>query len=225
MRCPSLLGALVVSAAASVVTAPITAYHFGSVSLIGVLANLVVVPLIGWLVLLLVLGGAALLPLGNPPASLLLWLAGVALRPGNQLVEWLAAWRSSALDVALASPLQVVLLLALLAAPAVPRGRARLVVLGVAGLLAGWLGTRAVARHVEPRLIVRFLDVGQGDATLVELAATRGALLVDGGGLARSFDTGERVIVPSLRRAGSRVSRRSRSRTRSAITTAVSLPR
>ena len=194
----SLLGALAVSAAASVVTAPITAYHFGSVALIGVLANLVVVPLIGWLVLLLVLGGAALLPLGNLPASLLLWLAGVALRPGNQLVEWLAAWRWSALDVALASPLQVVLLLALLVAPAVPRGRARLVVLGVAGLLAGWLGTRAVARHIEPRLIVRFLDVGQGDATLVELAATRGALLVDGGGLGGSFDTGERVLVPTL---------------------------
>jgi competence protein ComEC len=197
-----LLGAVVASAAASLATAPITAFQFGSVALIGVLANLIVVPLIGWLVLLLVLAGAALLPISTVAASVLLWLAGGALRPGNQLVEWLAAWRWSALDVALASPLQVVALLALLCGLASPAGRGRRGSLAVAGLLGMLIAAQAAARRIEPRLAVRFLDVGQGDATIVELAASGRALVVDGGGLGGSFDTGERVVVPALRRAG-----------------------
>jgi competence protein ComEC len=48
-------------------------------------------------------------------------------------------------------------------------------------------------------LRVVFLDVGQGDSTLVRLPGKR-ALLVDAGGLpGASFDIGERVVAPSLR--------------------------
>jgi competence protein ComEC len=53
-------------------------------------------------------------------------------------------------------------------------------------------------------LRVVFLDVGQGDATLVTLPDGR-ALLVDAGGLpGSSFDIGQRVVVPSLRALGVR---------------------
>ena len=52
-----------------------------------------------------------------------------------------------------------------------------------------------------PRGVLRatFLDVGQGDAAIVDLP-NGGALLVDGGGLVGSpVDTGARVIAPTLR--------------------------
>jgi competence protein ComEC len=53
-------------------------------------------------------------------------------------------------------------------------------------------------------LRVVFLDVGQGDATLVTLPDGR-ALLIDAGGLpGSSFDIGTRVVVPSLRALGVR---------------------
>jgi competence protein ComEC len=58
---------------------------------------------------------------------------------------------------------------------------------------------------VHPPLIVVFLDVGQGDATLVRLPHGR-AILVDAGGLpgASAFDVGARVVVPALWAMGTR---------------------
>jgi competence protein ComEC len=53
-------------------------------------------------------------------------------------------------------------------------------------------------------LRVVFLDVGQGDSTLVRFPGNR-ALLVDAGGLpGASFDIGERVIAPAIRAFGIR---------------------
>jgi competence protein ComEC len=197
-----LLAAIVASSAASLVTAPITAYHFGSVALIGVFANLVIVPWVGGAVLLLVLAGAALLPLSASAASVLLWSAGVLLHPANQLVEQLGAWRWAALDLVLASPAQVLALVALGAALLLPAGSARHAAIALAAALALVVVGETIARRGEPQLVVHFLDVGQGDATLLELPASARGLVVDGGGLGGSFDTGERVLLPALRRAG-----------------------
>lgn len=53
-----------------------------------------------------------------------------------------------------------------------------------------------------PGLRITFLDVGQGDAVLVEFPG-RAKMLVDGGGLPESaFDVGERVVSPFLWRKG-----------------------
>jgi competence protein ComEC len=63
-----------------------------------------------------------------------------------------------------------------------------------------WLTSRG-----DGRLHVSFLDVGQGDAAFIRLP--RGStILVDAGGLAGSstFDIGDRVVAPVLRRAGVR---------------------
>ncbi len=57
----------------------------------------------------------------------------------------------------------------------------------------------------DGRLHVTFLDVGQGDATLVRFP-NGAAWLVDAGGLPEgsSYDIGDRVVAPVLRRAGIR---------------------
>jgi competence protein ComEC len=61
-----------------------------------------------------------------------------------------------------------------------------------------------VPREAPGRLRVAFLDVGQGDSTLVRLPDGR-ALLIDAGGLPGSaFDIGERVVAPTLRAFGVR---------------------
>jgi competence protein ComEC len=51
------------------------------------------------------------------------------------------------------------------------------------------------------RLRISFIDVGQGDAALVELP-TRQTILVDAGPLSGGFDSGLRTVVPFLKRRG-----------------------
>lgn len=72
----------------------------------------------------------------------------------------------------------------------------------IAALLGGlWLG------HNRSNLKVVFLDVGQGDCTIFQLPKGK-VILIDGGGAASATDversriTGERVVVPYLRRQG-----------------------
>jgi competence protein ComEC len=84
---------------------------------------------------------------------------------------------------------------------------------GAVGLIATtglMLGSLPVATSVgvppiRPGFLrVVFLDVGQGDSTLVRFPDKR-ALLVDAGGLpGASFDIGERVIAPAIRALGIR---------------------
>jgi competence protein ComEC len=83
--------------------------------------------------------------------------------------------------------------------------------IGVAGLaftVTLMLMPPAFARPVSPpragMLRVVFLDVGQGDSTLIQLPDHR-FMLVDAGGVAGTgFDIGERVVTPALLALGAR---------------------
>jgi competence protein ComEC len=84
------------------------------------------------------------------------------------------------------------------------RGRARWG--GVSALAALWIATApATAWHRPPSgwLRVTFVDVGQGDAILVQLPAGQ-SLAVDAGGAVPRFDTGDRVVVPAAWASGVR---------------------
>ncbi len=57
------------------------------------------------------------------------------------------------------------------------------------------------APKARPQAEIVYLDVGQGDASLIRLPGA--TILVDGGGSVRSdFDVGKRVVVPALRALG-----------------------
>jgi len=193
-----LAAAVAVSLGAQAAVTPLMLVHFNQLSLIGVGANLAVVPLAG---IATTLGMLALLVelVSGPLAALLfqtLWLILLILHA----LVWIAAAVPAAM-VHLPAPgvgTLVAWYAALLLAPATvasPRIRAGvgLLLVTVAGLSVWpWL------RPTETMLRVTFLDVGQGDAALVELPEGP-RLLVDGGpGGARRFDVGERVLAPFL---------------------------
>jgi competence protein ComEC len=198
-------GAVVAAIAAGLATGPFTAFHFGSVATLGVVANLFVVPLVGWLALLLALAGAVLLPLARVGGEALLVAAGWCIVPANAAVTLLASSPWCALDVALATPLEVACACSFVAALCAPAGRPRRCLLGLGCALVCVRAVGVAGGILTPRLEATFLDVGQGDAVVVRLPRDAAALVVDGGGLGGTLDPGERVVVPALRRRGVRM--------------------
>jgi competence protein ComEC len=197
-HCPPRLAVAVgVSAAAQAAVLPVMLAHFNQVSLIGPLANLLVVPLAG------AATTVGLFALAAAPLSDLAGSLGLSLAWALVLLLRIAVWTAAAMPWALAhapapGPLAMAAWLgAAVLAAAVGTRWARRSALGlvVVGLVAAaW----PLLAWGDGRLRVTFLDVGQGDAALVEVPGG-GRLLVDGGpGGGGRFDVGERVVAPFL---------------------------
>ena len=198
---PSLIGeGLAATLAATVPTLPLVAGIFGRVSLVSPLANVIAVPLFPALMVTSVATvGVGVLSLDAArPFALAAYAVAFALRV---IVETSAALPLAALDVPRGPLTALALALGCVAAvvvarrvrlpaiglprvrprrhPRVPLPSRRLTAIGLAGIVlvaaigAGLLVTAA------PAFRVRALDIGQGDAYLVE-AAGRTAL-IDGG--------------------------------------------
>lgn len=194
-----LFGSFLVSSAAFVGTLPILAKTFHRAAPIGLLANLLVVPLSG-----------ALTALGMAFASLLLFLPQ-GFPPLNVLVTGLvdatigsarlfAAFPGSSLTL-YPPTLPMILLyylffLSLFFLRSPWARRAAPLFAFTLSLLVFLKLSPLFDRH---ELRISVLDVGQGDSILVELPQGR-AILIDGGGLAYGdFDIGDRVVAPFLR--------------------------
>ena len=188
---------LIVTLAAQILTLPLILCHFGRVSLIAPLANLLILPaqpaiIIG--------GGLAtlvgLVPFLQPVAQWIFWLPWLGLAYTAAVVRWLAAWPLALVEIgpARAGRLAIYYCALLAAVWAFHRGvdrrlwswvAARLprrlatvgLVVALAAAILGWL---AVLQLPDGRLHVAFLDVGEGDATLI--TTPRGQqILIDGG--------------------------------------------
>jgi len=189
-----LLGeGLTVTLAAQVLTVPLLLYHFGRLSLSSLPANLLVLPaqpgvmLTGGLALL----AGLILPAIGRVAALPAWLF---LTYTVGVVHWLAGAPGASIPLAL-SPGGVVAVYAAIAGltlfAALPRERRRDLLgrvhvgrragaaLGVVAVLA-LLGLLWLRGRPDGNLHVAFLDVGQGDAILIQTPTGR-QVLVDGG--------------------------------------------
>ena len=201
-----VLGALAVSAAAQVAVLPITLWHFHQVSVVGLVANLAAVPLAA-VATVIGLAGAALAFVWDTAAELAfdaVWPALLALR----FVVALAAALPGALVYLPSPPPAAIACYAgalVIAAVAwrIRRARARTAraMLGGAGValvaavaLAAW----PLVRPADGRLRIAILDVGQGDALVIE-GPNGEAVVIDAGPGGRGrLDAGERVVAPYL---------------------------
>ncbi len=188
---------LCVSLAAQLGTAPLLALHFQEWAPIGLLANLIVAPL---LAAALGLGMLAVFSYGAWPLlcgvfnAANYWVLSVLVA----FVEHSAQWPGAALSVPrpdAASLLFFALLLLL-----VPHLRAHRFARKVfVAILLIWFNVAAWERALADRqLQIFFLDVGQGDAAVVRMPNGM-VMVVDGGQRSVEFDYGERVLVPFLR--------------------------
>lgn len=176
-----LAEALALTAAATVGTAPLLAVHFERLSIVSLPANLVAAPAVApvvWLGTLSALAGQ----LGATGAGAAWLLNGLAAFPLG-FVGWVAHVAARAphatVAVGLAGPLAVTAAYAGLGALVVSRGARALAVGAVAAVVVAAVWQRAHPPGPPRDLTVSFLDIGQGDATLVQHGER--SILVDTG--------------------------------------------
>jgi competence protein ComEC len=194
--------------AATAFTAPLVAHDFGEIAPAAPLGNLALVPLVELGVVPLGLFGGALAALGVPPGALALRAAGATARLALAIADVFRA-RAPLVTCRLPNPLETAALTAAAACllwSARARGRPRRLALAAglaaAALGAGSLWARDWRRRHDPAAHVTFLDVGQGDAAVVEAPGGAVAVIDGGGAFDDAFDPGERIVEPFLRARG-----------------------
>ncbi len=196
-----LLPAFLVTLAATLGTYPVLAYHFNMVSFVGVVSNIVVVPLTGVVVPLL-LGASWLLPVSEGLAQVLLYPADRLFSLIAIIAGFFSSLPYASMRVATPTLVEIFLFYAIVVLSVKAAGGRlyrlhRFLLVACVLLLALDLGYGEWHRRFSDTLKVTFISVGQGDSALVEFP--RGAvMLIDGGGFYSSFDPGERIVAPLL---------------------------
>jgi competence protein ComEC len=214
-------GYVAVSFWALIGTAPLTAFHFNRISLVGLVANALVVPIMGFGAVICGLAAALTSFLWMAPARDLLRFAGGLAVTGTGLARWFAGWPFAWSRIFTPTLVEIVIAYGFLAlwlfAP-LPEDRSsiarhedepkrstilpprwRLVTVAT---LAGALAIDATwwiyQRYLDSDLRVTFLSVGQGDGAVVRFPGSRVMLIDGGGGFPGSFDPGESIVAPFL---------------------------
>ncbi len=183
-RASRLRELLAATLAAQMAVAPVLLYHFGEVSLLAPLSNLLVLPLVPAVMALSMLSsllGAAGLPL----AGALMSAAGFLARGVLAVARALSSPHWAALRIYPLSPLWMAAYYPALAAGLLARGKARRwgrAALALLLAIALLVGTPAslLKGGAERGTRITVIDVGQGDAILFQMSSGA-TVLVDGG--------------------------------------------
>ncbi len=189
-------------------TLPLVACYFNQVSWLGLFANLLIIPFVGFILLPISLLSAVWVIVTHDS---MLPLAGVIDALGQGLIvatHWLAGlpgaeWYVAAPTVPMMGLFYLLGWVLLTGRPAHAAPLVRgVMAAGMVSILLWWLWSpRPFSREGQVR--VTFLDVGQGDSAVIELPRGE-VMLIDGGATYERFDMGRSVVAPFLWNRGIR---------------------
>lgn len=178
---------------------PLTIGLFQQASIVSPLTNLLAIPVVSFIVVPLTLLSCALMFIYEPLAIMVLMLSAQVMEVLWQVLQWASGLSFSQIQLAASKPALV------------------LAAMGVAlfisprGIPSRYIGLvfclpllfPVVQRPNEGEVWLSLLDVGQGLAAVIQ---TRGHTLIydTGPRFSDSFNTGEAVVAPYLRQAGSK---------------------
>lgn len=188
------------TAAAILATLPVAMLHFHRVPAGALPANLLLVPLVGFVVLPLALTGSALFLLWPLGGQWLLWLSAWILQGVGHGVQFGAQWIGGSMYLPSPRPWEVFIFYTICAGLChVHRLRwVRWMTLGLAAVLVGlWTG-EGILQRLSADLRIHCLSVGNGLSVLVE-GPNGSRMLVDGGGTYDDrVDIGALQVAPVL---------------------------
>ena len=190
----------VASLCAVLATTPLTWYYYGVIQVGAIFFNIAVIPLVGLIVLLgIFLLIAASLPF--MPAVGIATILNLLISGFNTLVTHAAHWPVFQIHAGRASwTMMVLLMIFITSAFHAAKRRWRYLALAALGLLIFPYGLLNLS---PPPLRVTFLDVGQGDACLIEFPNGK-KMLLDAGDAGFGFSAGSWYIEPFLKYRGIR---------------------
>jgi competence protein ComEC len=203
-------------------TLPLVMVYFNQISLVGLPANIIFIPLIGFVVVPLGILAVFIFPFTNASALILLKAASAVLYPVIRIITVISGWSFAAVKTVTPNTLEVVCFYVLFWAllnlkcarsetsshlnknpnqhhkkqiykPAVVLSLLTVLIFGAD------VGYGMYRRYWRDDLKVTMIDVGHGNAALLELPHGR-TMLIDGGGFPdnRMFDVGASIVAPFL---------------------------
>ncbi len=181
---------LMITIAAVFGTAPVVAVYFKQFPLISPVTNLIVTPVIGFIVLPLGFFSGFSALLFNMPSMPLSWLTDAITHVTLNLVKTFSNIPYSNLHVP--EPSFIIIALYFFSLMFIIKSKVKWRILPLVLVISFYLVSPYLSAE---RFRITFLDVGQGDSSVVELPDKR-VMLIDGG--SDGFDAGRRVIAPYL---------------------------